>query len=262
MHAILVDVTKCEGCERCVAACVERNELDPVQAALDRATTPDGLSAHRLSSVLEVGEGRFARKACMHCLDPSCVSACIVGGLTKSPDGPVVYDADKCIGCRYCMLACPFDVPRYEWEAVLPFVKKCTMCDDLLEQGEPPACVGACPYGALEFGERDVLLGEAHRRLEEEPERYLPRVWGEEEFGGTSVLYVSDVELEALGWPRDTAAPIPSITGPLISKTPHIGLGVAGFLLGMSWIVRRRNELAAQRDVPAAAACQTSVEEE
>ena len=262
MYAILVDVTKCEGCERCVAACVQHNELDSSKAAADRATTPDGLSANRYSSVQQVDEGHFARKACMHCLDPSCVSACIVGGLTKSPEGPVIYDPDKCIGCRYCMLACPFNIPRYDWEAPLPFVHKCTMCDDLIGVGELPACVDACPYEALIFGERDALLAEAHRRIDEAPERYLPRVWGEEEFGGTSVLYVSDVDLGSLGWPEDTAAPIPSLTGPLIAKTPHIGLGVAGLLLGLNWIVRRRNELAERTVSLERAASQPTGEEE
>jgi formate dehydrogenase iron-sulfur subunit len=250
MYAILVDVTRCNGCERCVAACVKKNDLDPLKAETDRVTTRDGLSANRFSSVQRVDEGRFARKACMHCLEPSCVSACIVGGLTKSPDGPVIYDPDMCIGCRYCMLACPFSIPRYEWDDTLPFVRKCTMCDDLIEQGELPACVEACPYDALVFGERESLLAEAHRRLDEAPDHYLPRVWGEEEFGGTSVLYVSDVDLGSLGWPEDAAAPIPSLTEPLIAKTPHIALGVASFLLGLSWVVRRRNELADQNLTP------------
>ena len=116
MYGILIDVTKCTACEKCVAACITNKGLDPWQADRDRAVTADGLSAHRLSTVLKVSDGRFARKSCMHCLEPSCVSACLVGGLTKTPEGPVVYDRDKCIGCRYCILACPFQVTRYEWD--------------------------------------------------------------------------------------------------------------------------------------------------
>jgi formate dehydrogenase iron-sulfur subunit len=247
MYAILIDVTRCKGCEKCVAACVDSHRLDELQAARDRVTTSDGLSANRLSSVLQVGDGRFARKSCLHCLDPSCAAACLVGGLTKSPDGPVLYDPDKCIGCRYCMLACPFHVPRYEWNETIPYVCKCDMCAERLARRDEPACVGACPYEALQFGERGELLAEARRRIRAEPGRYIDHVWGEEELGGTSLLYVSDVDLAALGWPEGESDPIPALTGPLISKTPHIGLGVAGTLLGLNWIVRRRNEIAALR---------------
>ena len=244
--AILVDVTKCTACERCVAACVEENGLDPVQAQVDRATTEDGLSDDRLVSILQVEDGRFARKSCMHCLEPSCVSACLVGGITKTPEGPVVYDPEKCIGCRYCMLACPFHIPRYEWDEPLPYMKKCAMCFQRLDDGLQPACVEACPNDALFFGDRDELLEEAHGLIAAHPGRYVDRVWGEHEFGGTSVLYVSDVDLAPLGWPEPETEAIPSLTEPLIEKTPFIGLGVAGTLLGLNWIIRRRMRLGAE----------------
>jgi formate dehydrogenase iron-sulfur subunit len=244
MYAILVDVTRCTGCERCVAACVRENNQDLRIADADRATLRDGLSAHRLSSVLAVEPGRFARKSCMHCLQPSCVEACLVGGITKTPEGPVIYDPDKCIGCRYCMLACPFHVPRYEWEKTVPFMKKCAMCHERLEAGKRPACVEACPQKALAFGERETLLAEARARIRARPDRFIPHVFGEEEFGGTSVLYISDVDLSAIGWPDGPADPIPSLTKPLISKTPFIGLGVAACLLGINWIVQRRMKIA------------------
>jgi formate dehydrogenase iron-sulfur subunit len=243
MNGLLVDVTRCTGCERCVSACVEANGLDPLAAQRDRATTADGLSANRLVSLVQI-EDRFARKSCMHCLEPACVAACLVGGITKSPEGPVVYDPDKCIGCRYCMLACPFHVPRYEWGDTTPFMAKCAFCFERLADGGIPACVEACPEEALAFGPRDRLLEEAHRRIDARPGRYLPRVWGEDELGGTSVLYIADVELTPLGWPAGTAPPIPSLTQPLIEKTPAIGLSVAGCLLGVNWVIRRRMALA------------------
>jgi formate dehydrogenase iron-sulfur subunit len=246
MNAILVDVTRCIGCERCVDACIEENGLDPVQAQVDRATTKDGLSENRLLSVPRVAPGRFARLSCMHCLEPACVSACLVGGLTKTPEGPVVYDSEKCIGCRYCMLACPFHIPRYEWDEPLPLVKKCTLCFQRLSQGKVPACVEACPNETLVFGDRDILLGEAHRRIETSGSRYIPRVWGEGEFGGTSVLYLSDVDLGVMGWPRAESTAIPHLTEPLIAKTPTIGLSVMGSLLGINWVIRRRMRLAAE----------------
>jgi len=244
MYAILVDVTKCIGCERCVAACIQVNGLDVHSAETDRATVSDGLSANRFSTVLQVDDGRFARKSCMHCLEPSCVSACLVGGLTKTPKGPVVYDSDKCIGCRYCMMACPFHIPRYEWNKTTPFVKKCDMCFRRLQHGEQPACVEACPKQALIFGQRDDLLRQARDRIQSQREIYHQRIWGEHEFGGTSVLYISDVDLDALGWPAQAAVSIPSLTEPLIHKTPFIGLSVAAGLLSINWIIQRRIKLA------------------
>jgi len=188
MYGILIDVTRCTACEKCVAACVKRNGKDRKAADRDRAVTKDGLSSHRLSTVLEVGEGRFARKSCMHCLEPSCVSACLVGGLTRTADGAVLYDRDRCIGCRYCMLACPFHIPRYEWDKTIPYVAKCDMCFDRISRNELPACIDACPEGALKFGDRSALLDEAHELIKRYPDRYLDHVWGETELGGTSVL--------------------------------------------------------------------------
>lgn len=248
MYGILIDVTKCTACEKCVAACTKNKGLDPWKADRDRAITPDGLSANRLSTVLKVGDGRFARKSCMHCLEPSCVSACLVGGLTKTPQGPVVYDRDKCIGCRYCMLACPFHVPRYQWDKTLPYMVKCDMCSERLARNQQPACVEACPNKALKFGGRDQLLSEARTLIRQHPDRYRNHIWGEKEFGGTSVMYLSDVDLAALGWPAHEETSIPSLTEPLIHKTPFIGLGVATCLVGLNWIIKRRDELAAHPD--------------
>jgi len=241
-----VDVTECTGWERCVAACVDAAGMDAVRADVDRATVRDGLSAYRLSSVLAIDGGRFARKSCMHCLDPSCVAACLVGGITKTPEGPVVYDPGKCIGCRYCMLACPFHVPRYEWDKTIPFMRKCNMCFDRIRDGRQPACVEACPQEAIIFGKREALLETAREKIRSRPDFYRQHIWGEEEYGGTSVLYISDVDLDAVGWPAAPLEAIPALTEPLIAKTPFIGAGVASCLLGLNWIVRRRMKIAAE----------------
>lgn len=244
MYSILVDVTKCTACEKCVMACVEQNKLDPNKAELDRATKSDGLSANRLSTIMKVSDNRFARKSCMHCLEPSCVSACLVGGLTKSPEGSVIYDPDKCIGCRYCMLACPFHIPRYQWDKIAPFMNKCDMCYDRITNSQLPACVEACPQGVLEFGDRDAMLNKAKNRMKEIPGKYLNHIWGENEFGGTSVIYISDVDLSSIGWPSPDTGSIPGLTEPLIHKTPFIGLSVAFGLVSINWIINRRIKLA------------------
>jgi formate dehydrogenase iron-sulfur subunit len=245
-YGILVDVTRCTGCERCCDACVEANGLDPETAARDRATASDGLSGQRFLSVVPVAEGRFARKSCLHCDEPSCVAACLVGAIRKSPAGPVEYDPAKCIGCRYCMLACPIGIPRYEWAQAAPFMRKCSMCADKLRAGaKAPACVEACPHGALKFGEREALLREAHALIESHPRRYRPRVWGEHAWGGTSVLYVSDVDLAPMGWPDRGAPAIPTITEHVIRKTPWLAGSVFLGLWALGGIVARRQKLMA-----------------
>ncbi|MCG6963301.1 MAG: 4Fe-4S dicluster domain-containing protein [Acidobacteria bacterium] len=242
-RALLVDVTRCTGCEACVQACVEANALDSEAADRDRAVTADGLSANRLCTVRRLERGRWARVSCMHCLEPSCVAACLVGGLRRTPEGAVVYDADRCIGCRYCMLACPMHVPRYQWDARLPFMKKCSLCHDRLVAGQLPACVDACPHEALSFGPRTAMLELAHDRIAGQPRRYLPHVWGEHEWGGTSVLYVADVDLAPLGLVRGARRSVPSITEPVIRTTPRLALSVALTMSGLMWVVDRRRRL-------------------
>ncbi len=253
MKAILCDVTRCTGCEKCVQACMEVNRRGDELPA--ERSSPDRLSSRRLVSLVEVAPGAHARKSCLHCLEPACADACLVGALRKSPEGPVVYDAGKCIGCRYCMLACPFGVPRYEWDKTLPFIVKCTMCVGRLRDGKRPACVDGCPHDALVFGERDQLLVEARRRIEAAPESYVQHVYGEHEVGGTCVLYVSHVPLDALGWPEAVGdKPMSAFTWPVMSKTPVLAITVGGGLSALTWIVQRRNKLARERIAREAAA--------
>ena len=187
----------------------------------------------------------------MHCLEPGCVDACPVGAIRKTPAGAVVYDRSKCMGCRYCMLACPLGVPRYEWEKKLPYMRKCDMCFDRLREGRVPACVEACPNGACVAGERDELLRLAKGRVAGGRSPYLPHVYGEHELGGTSVLYISDVPLERFGWPETVGSrTVSSYTWPVISKTPWVAGGVAAFLAGTFFIIRRRMQLQGESAVP------------
>ncbi len=245
MNAILFDVTRCTGCEQCVQACGEANGLSPPLPA--ERSSPDRLSGRRWCTVAAVPGGAYARVSCHHCVRPACVEACLVGALSKTAAGPVVYDADKCIGCRYCMLACPFGIPRYEWDQTRPFIRKCTMCNDRVVQGELPACVEACPHEAMLFGDRQALLAEAHQRIRDNPDAYVDHVYGQDEVGGTCVLYISNVPLDSLGWPQAVGAKaIPDYTWPVISKTPAIALSVAGCLSAITWIVQRRTEIARQ----------------
>ncbi len=240
MKAILVDVTKCKGCMACVKACTSSKGGDETRVS----PGTQGLSADQLSTVVSLGGDVYAKKGCMHCLEPNCAAACLVGAIEKTPDGPVVYDADKCMGCRYCMLACPYHTPRYEWERTEPLMKKCDMCADRIEQGRAPACVAACTHDAIEFGDRDALIEKAHSLVSDPSGDYVNHVWGETEWGGTSIIYISSVSLEALDWPSPVNTdPISALTDPLIHATPVVGLSVLLGSWGLGAIIARRNKL-------------------
>ena len=237
---LLIDTTLCIGCGACALACAERNALPAPEAGRTDAELSD-----RALTVVQSRGGRFVRKLCMHCDEPTCASVCLVGAFRKTASGPVVYDESRCIGCRYCMQACPFSVPRYEWGEVLPRVRKCDLCAERLASGLPPACASACPTGATRFGERAALLGEARARIAANPGRYLPHVYGAEEAGGTSVLLLSDVPFGALGYPEDLPREaLPALTWRVMSQVPRFAVTAGVFLAGVYWITNRREEVA------------------
>ena len=239
--AILYDATLCIDCKLCEQACAKRNKL-PYDDAI---AAEQKQSAHKLTVVLSKND-KFMRRLCMNCEDPTCASVCPVAALRKTAAGPVTYDADRCIGCRYCMLACPFDVPKYEWESLLPRVMKCDMCADRVAAGKPTACTEVCPTGATKFGERDELIAEAQKRIREAPGQYVNHIYGLNEVGGTSVLLLSGVPFEEFGYRTDfSKQPLPLLTYRVLSRIPDlVGLGGV-FLGGIWWITHRRAEVAA-----------------
>jgi len=251
--AILTDTTLCTGCEECVKSCKEVNELGPDVPRRWKLNVND-LSSTRFTTILHRKGDRSIRQLCRHCLEPACASACLVGALQKTKEGPVTYDSDRCIGCRYCMAACPFEIPRYDWEKAVPYVRKCTMCYDRLEEGKLPGCVEACPHEATIFGTREELIAEAHRRIEAAPDKYVHEVVGETEVGGTSVLYISDIPLGFLAAkPGLEEQPLPELTWAALSKVPPLVVGMAGLMTGFWWITGRRNKLAEEARQEAAA---------
>ena len=252
--AILTDVTRCIGCEECVAACKKTNETgeDAPYRWQGRATD---VSSTRWTTITSTPEGRFVRVHCRHCLEPGCAAACPVGALKHTESGAVAYDASICMGCRYCMMACPFRLTRYEWDSPLPRVRKCILCYDKLTKGEleQPACTAACPEKATIFGSRDELMAEAHRRIRSSPGRYIDHVWGEKELGGTSVLYISDVDLAGAGWPealRDE--PVPALARSVLNTVPVTFVGVAAAMAGIHWLTERRQRVAEAEEQAAA----------
>lgn len=238
MKGILTDVTKCIGCRECVIACKKTNNLD--QELPRRWVLEDGLSARNWTSVLE-RKGGFVRKQCRHCIEPACASVCPVAALQKQKNGAVTYDSDRCMGCRYCMMACPFGIPRYDWESRIPTVRKCILCFGRIEKGEQPGCTSACPMQATIFGEREELIAEAKRRIEEKPDLYQQKIWGEKEVGGTCVLYISSFDLGFLTYgQRLSDDPMPELTAPAMEAVPFAFVGMGAFMTGLNWVIKRR----------------------
>lgn len=232
---MLIDITLCIGCNACQEACKKANNLAEGE---EKKLSPSAYTA------LEEHDGVFVRRMCQHCEEPTCASVCPVGAFTKTPEGPVLYDENKCIGCRYCMQACPFQVPRYEWGSTYPRVQKCVFCHGRITQGLQPACAEACPTGATKFGNRDELIREALERMKAEPAKYVNRIYGQHEVGGTSILYITNVPFEQLGFKTELqATALPTLTWNALSKIPGIVTVGGVFLYGIWWITNRRTEV-------------------
>jgi formate dehydrogenase iron-sulfur subunit len=241
VKALLFDSTRCVGCRLCEEACAERWKL-PYN---EKIAAQEKLSAGKLTTIKTHPGDRYSRRKCMHCVEPACASVCPVGAFTKTATGPVVYDETKCMGCRYCMTACPFGVPTYEWTSNTPRVRKCDGCYDLVAKGKPTACSEACPNEATITGDRDELIADARKRFNDKPGEYFPRIYGLEEVGGTTTLYLSAVPFEQLGLRTDLPkAPLPPLTWSVLSTVPDVAAVGSVLLGGVYWITHRREEVA------------------
>jgi Fe-S-cluster-containing dehydrogenase component len=254
-RAVLVDTTRCLGCRGCEAACSEANGLPAPERPGDdavfearRATSPTSFTVvNRAKQPGRDGEARYAKTQCLHCVDAACASACPVRALEKQPGGPVTYHADRCIGCRYCMVACPFGVPKYQYDRAVPYVRKCSFCAGRQAQGKPPACVEACPAEALVFGDRAELLEAAKTRIYQNPDRYVHRVYGEHEVGGTSWLYLTDVPFDAIGLPDEVGTtPYPAFTRGALGAVPLVMTLWPPLLMGLYNMAKARRAVAGE----------------
>ncbi|UCF32199.1 MAG: 4Fe-4S dicluster domain-containing protein [bacterium] len=214
---VLVDLTRCVGCRSCEAACNHEQGLPEPDLPFDDMSVFDQTfhhgtqkrrtdeNAYTVVNRYEPEEGGapvYRKIQCNHCNEPACLTSCFVNAYTKTQEGAVIYDSKVCVGCRNCMVACPFRIPAYAYSSALnPVVRKCIFCyDTRLSQGRPPACVEICPQEVLTFGYRRDLLKTAHDRIRTDPERYIDHVYGEKEVGGTAWLYISAVPFEELGF--------------------------------------------------------------
>jgi len=244
---LLYDTTLCIGCKACVVACQDANGLPRDTAGIDaKYDAPVDLSAKTKNVIklyVEDGKRSFVKVQCMHCVDPACTSACMLGALQKREHGIVSYDPALCVGCRYCEVACPYNVPRFEFAKATPKIVKCELCRTRLAEGREPACSEVCPRKAVIFGKRSDLLDEAKRRLAASPGKYVPKVFGETDGGGTQVLYLSHVPFEKLGFPTLGDESTPSLLRS-IQHSVYRGFAAPAALYAVLGMVMLRNRRA------------------
>jgi formate dehydrogenase iron-sulfur subunit len=255
---MLTDTTRCIGCRRCEAACNQANNLPPPAVPFQEKSVFEKVrrtDAQTFTVVNRYADPRtggpvYRKLQCNHCAEPACASACPVGALKKSPEGPVIYNENKCIGCRYCMTACPFYIPAFEYSnPTSPDIRKCFMCYERMLKGEMPACAVECPVEAITFGKRNEVLNVARDRIRNEPAKYLDHIYGETEAGGTDWLYVSAVPFETIGLPGNLGTtPYPELTREFLSSVPLVLMALPAFLGGTYLFSNKRGQAKVEVD--------------
>jgi len=269
---ILHDTTRCIGCRKCEEACSDVNELPVPEQPFDdlsvleqeRRTRSDAYTVVNRFKGKENPLPVFVKKQCNHCLEPACASACFVRALRKVKTGAVIYDASLCVGCRYCMIACPFNIPTYEYdEPLTPRVTKCTMCHPRIEKGLLPGCVEKCPKEALTFGPREKLIKTARQRIEKHPDTYIDHIYGENEMGGTSWMTIAGTPFSEIGMREDLGTQTASsyTAGPLATVPVVVALWPV-LLTGIYAISKRKDKIADEERVDAIARTVADANEE
>ncbi len=235
---ILVDTTRCVGCRSCEMACAETHgfpQPNSDDAVFEKERTPS-VSQWSIVNRYQTDKGEvFAKKQCMHCNQPACASACLTKAMLKTEEGPVIWREGKCMGCRFCMISCPFDIPKFEYDSPVPKIQKCTLCWERLQNGQQPACVEACPAEALMFSKRRELINEARRRIAASPDEYAHHLYGEHEAGGTAYMYLSKVPLEQVGFRTDLdTTSYPELSKDYLYAVPIVLTLWPAFLLALS----------------------------
>jgi len=261
---VLYDSVLCIGCRNCETGCNKVNGLPSPDKPFDDLTVMDAHRRTDAKAYTVVNKYQnpnypksplYRKIQCNHCLEPACASACFVRAFTKTPIGAVTYNASVCVGCRYCMIACPFEIPAYEYDnAFSPRIMKCTMCYPRISKGQLPGCVEACPTEALSFGKRDKLLKLARERIRKYPGRYVDHIYGEREMGGTSWLYLSAVPFKEIGMREDLGVtPAPELTAGVLNAVPVV-VGLWPVLLTGIYAINKRNQKVAAAESEAAVA--------
>lgn len=245
--AVLYDATRCVGCQSCEVACAEANGLpepdpeDYPMPGIIRKTNKDRRTVVNAFEHEDWGE-IYAKRQCMHCSQPACASACLTKAMFKTEEGPVIWRDKKCMGCRYCMVSCPFDVPKFDYHSANPDICKCDMCFDRQQEGKLPVCVDNCPAEALTFGSRREMIKEARRRIHENPDLYHDGIYGEHEAGGTSWLYLSPVPFDQIGLDTKVQkASYPELTKGFLYSVPSVFILWPAMLLGIHNATKNKN---------------------
>ncbi len=263
-NGVLFDASRCIGCRKCEEGCNRVNELPAPErpfsdlSLLDtkrRTTAKSYTVVNRYDNAASEKDPLYSKDQCNHCLEPACASACFVRAFTKTETGAVIYDESVCVGCRYCMIACPFEIPTYEYDSAFsPKVMKCTMCYPRISKGLLPGCVEACPTEALTYGKREDLLRIGRERIAKFPERYVNHIYGENEMGGTSWLYLSSVPFKDVGMREDLGVtPAPKLTAGALSAVPMVA-GLWPVLLAGIYAINQRKEKIERQEKEAAVA--------
>jgi formate dehydrogenase iron-sulfur subunit len=233
---ILYDSTRCAGCQTCETSCAEANGLPAPTETISAEQVRKTDESHRtVVNAFASAKGEvYLKKQCMHCNEPACAAACLTQAMHKTKEGPVIWRGEKCMGCRYCMVSCPFDSPKFEYHSANPKIEKCTMCYPRLQEGKVPACVENCPAEALTFGTRKELIKEARKRINDNPELYIDNIYGEHEAGGTGFLYLAGVPFDQLGLKTTLQnKSYPELTKGFLYSVPAVFVLWPAMLLGL-----------------------------
>jgi formate dehydrogenase iron-sulfur subunit len=248
---ILYDSTRCAGCQGCEFICAETNGLpEPKDSPEPGVVRTTDETRRSVINVYETSKGQvYVKKQCMHCNEPACASACLTNAMHKTKEGPVIWRGEKCMGCRYCMVSCPFDVPKFEYHSANPKIVKCNMCFDRLKEGQLPACVENCPAEALTFGSRRELIKEARKRIHDNPDQYFDHIYGETEAGGTGFLYLSPVPFEELGFNTTLQnSSYPELSKGFLYSVPTIFVLWPAILLGIQEATKKNQPKEEEND--------------
>jgi Fe-S-cluster-containing dehydrogenase component len=244
---VLVDTTRCIGCRSCELACSREHGMYEPDLENDEAlesTRPTSEVQWTVVNRHQTTQGEvFVKTQCMHCWQPACAAACLTNAMYKTPEGPVIWRSDKCMGCRFCMISCPFNMPKFEYHDWNPRIQKCTLCFERLAEGKKPACVEACPTDALMFGSKRDLMEVARVRIYNHPDDYVHEIYGEHIVGGTGWLYLSAVPFAELGLPTDLdTRPYPEFTRDFLYGVPLVLFGLPALLLGAHLLAERDDD--------------------
>lgn len=231
---VLYDSSRCVGCRTCEYECAKAHGLpEPLSEVAAVRKTDE--TCNTVVNTYQTSKGEvYIKRQCMHCNQPACAAACLTQAMHKNETGPVTWNGDKCMGCRYCMVSCPFDMPKFEFHSANPKIQKCDMCFDRQKAGEKPTCVTNCPNEALMYGTRRDLIKEARRRIYEKPDLYVDQIYGEHDAGGTGWLYIASVPFEELGMKTNLQqSSYPALTKGFLYSVPSVFVLFPTILLGI-----------------------------